>query len=160
MKLGAHAISPFTANVTRAPPTNIQMRVGVRSTVAAAWRKSSKAVAATTVASVVRRIAIGTNRITVHTTPTVTNPPNTAASTPEGMRSNSAITPLTAAPANARAASGSAGRATLRTPLSYQRATVARTDAGACRWGSRRRDASNASTSPGAPIATNAVRQP
>src|SRR3989475_878008 len=63
MKLGAHAISPFTANVTREPPTNIQIRVGVRSTVAAAWRKSSNAVAATTVASVVRRMAMGTNRI-------------------------------------------------------------------------------------------------
>src|SRR2546425_1393525 len=160
MKLGAHAISPFTANVTREPPTNIQIRVGVRSTVAAAWRKSSNAVAATTVASVVRRMAMGTNRITVHTTPTVTKPPNTAVSTPDGRRWNSAITPLTAAPASVRPASGSAGRTRLRTPLSYQRARVAQTDAGACRWGSRSREARSASTSPGAPIAMNAVRQP
>ena len=32
MKLGAHAMRPLTANVTSAPPRNIQIRVGVRST--------------------------------------------------------------------------------------------------------------------------------
>src|SRR5438094_7806933 len=72
MKLEAHAMGSFTANVTSAPPRNIQVSVGVRSTVAAAWRNSPNAVAATSVASVVRRTAAGTRRTTVQTIPALT----------------------------------------------------------------------------------------
>src|SRR5207244_3399047 len=84
MKLGAQAIRPFTANVTSAPPTNIQMSVGVRSTVLAAWRNSPYAVAATSPASVVPRSATGTSRTTVQMIPALTHTPNTAASMPSG----------------------------------------------------------------------------
>src|SRR6185437_14902911 len=54
MKVAAHAINPFTANVTIAPPTNTQIKVGVRSTTVAASRNSSNADAATSPAPAVR----------------------------------------------------------------------------------------------------------
>ncbi len=130
MKLGAHAIKPFTANVTSAPPRNIQIRVGVRSTVAAAWRNSPNAVAATSVASVVRRTAAGMSRTTVHTIPALTNAANTAVGTAAGTRSNRFTTALAAAPASARRMSGAPYDTARRRPRRAQPCTVSRSGAG------------------------------
>jgi hypothetical protein len=106
MKLGAQAIRPLAANVMRAPPTNTQMSVGVRSTNTDASRKSSNAVVATSPASAVRFIATGTSRQTVHANPIVANTPNTAASISEGTPSNNASTPPAAAPTSPSTSSG------------------------------------------------------
>src|SRR5581483_749356 len=163
-KLGAQAIRPFTANVTNAPPTNIQISVGVRSTVAAACTKSPSAVAATSPASVVARAARGITRITVHTTPTLTLAANTAVSRPGGTRRwNRSRTPLASAPATVSHTSGRPRRSAWRSPprpRTYHPAMVARIEAGGRRRGSRNRAASAASTNPGAPSATNATRHP
>src|SRR5438128_9661801 len=159
-KLGAHAMRPFTAKVTSAPPRKIQTSVGVRSTVAAAWTKSSNAVAATSLASVVRRTAIGTRRITVHTIPVLTATANTAVSRFGGTPWNRSSTLLARAPSTVNTTRGAATLAAGRTPRSSQRRTVATRGAGGRRAGSRSREASTARTRPGAPMATNAARQP
>src|SRR6266699_1455668 len=162
-KLGAQAIRPVTAKVTSAPPTNIQISVGVRSTVPAAWRKSPKAVAATSVASLVPRTATGTSRSTVHTMPMLTHAANTAVSRPRGSPSNTSSTAESAAPASVSPMSGAPSRSTSWAPTrprAYQLFTVARIVGGACRRGSRSRDASSARRKPGTPSATNAARQP
>src|SRR5438552_10520960 len=162
-KLGAQAIRPFTAKVTSAPPTNIQISVGVRSTVPAAWRKSPKAVAATSVASFVPRTATGTSRNTVHTMPMLTQAANTAVSRPRGRGRNKSSAPDTPAPASVSPISGAPSRTASRAPTRprvYQLSTVARIVAGGRPRGSRSRDASSASSKPGTPRATKAVRQP
>ena len=160
MKLGAQAMSPLTANVTSAPPRKSQTRVGVRSTVAAAWTKSSNAVVATSDASEVRRTAMGTRRITVHTIPTLTATANTAVSRLGGRSWNKSRVLLASAPARVSTTRGATSRTARRTPRSSQPRTVARSGAGGRRAGSRSRDASAARTTPGTPIATNAARHP
>src|SRR5207302_1708749 len=120
-KLGAHAISPFTAEVTSAPPTNIQMSVGVRRTVPEAWRKSPNAVAATSLASLVPRTATGTSRTTVQTTPTLTHAANTAVSIAGGRPWNRSSAPDRAAPASELGDQGLRGGAVARFAHPYQR---------------------------------------
>ena len=106
MNAAAHAISPFTANVTIAPPRNTQISVGVRSTrIAASW-KSSNAPAATAPASVVRRTASGTRRHTVHAIPVLIATPNTAVPNCDGMPSNNERKPASNAPTPVQIASG------------------------------------------------------
>jgi len=107
MNAAAQAMSPLAANVTIAPPRKIQISVGVRSTSAAACWNSSRAPAATSPASVVRRTAAGTRRHTVQATPALMHTPNTAASTSAGMPWNSASTPASSAPTPAHTARGS-----------------------------------------------------
>src|SRR2546427_753511 len=162
-KLGAQAIRPFTAKVTSAPPTNIQISVGVRSTVPAAWRKSPNAVAATSVASVVPRTATGTSRNTVHTMPMLTQAEKTAVSRPRGSPSNRSNTPESPAPASVSHISGAPSRSgswAPTRPRAYQLFTVARIVGGGGRPGPPSRDASSARRKPGTPRATNAARQP
>ena len=106
MKAAAHATSPLTANVTIAPPRNIQINVGVRSTSTAASWKSSNAPAARAPAAVVRRTASGTSRQTVQAMPMLMPTPNTAVPNWEGIPSNNERNPATSAPTPAQMATG------------------------------------------------------
>ena len=125
---------PFTAKVTSAPPRNIQISVGVRSTIADAWRNSPNAVAATSPASVVPRTATGTSRTTVQMIPALTQAANAAVSSPGGRPWNRSSVLETSAPATVSQISGRARIRACRTrarPRSYHASTVARMDGGA-----------------------------
>jgi hypothetical protein len=149
-------MSPFTAKVTIAPPTKIQISVGVRSTMVVASRNSSNAVAATRDALAVRASATGTRRATVHAMPTLTNAANTAASTWDGASSTTVRTAPTSAPIAVSARSGLARRRILGKRSRYHADRAAPIGSGGRRCGSRNWAASTARISPGIPMIRNA----